>query len=172
MKELSKKAHALEKLDRRIEWEQFWEEIEGAFAKADKGVGGRPPYDRVMMFKVMVMQRYYNLSDEQMEFQLKDRLTFQRFLGLTLADEVPDEKTIWLYREELTRKGVVEKLFKRFEKHLREAGLIGQEGKIVDASFVDVLEDLVEEDLQEGGHSCPPMAPGGHRWRARKPALL
>lgn len=138
MAELSRKAHALEKLDGRINWEMFCRILEQATDKEAKGPGGRPRYDCVMMFKVLVLQRYYNLSDEQTEFQIKDRLTFQKFLGLSLSDTVPDEKTIWLFREELTKAGIVEKLFRRFEKHLSEAGLTGQEGKIIDASFVDV----------------------------------
>ena len=138
MAELSRKAHALEKLDGRINWEMYRAILERATDKEAKGPGGRPRYDGVMMFKVLVLQRYYNLSDEQTEFQIKDRLTFQKFLGLWLSDTVPDEKTIWLFREELTKAGVVEKLFRRFEKHLGEAGLTGQEGKIIDASFVDV----------------------------------
>jgi IS5 family transposase len=91
-----------------------------------------------MMFKVLVLQRYYNLSDEQTEYQIKDRLSFQKFLGFWLADDVPDQKTIWLYRETLIGSGKMKKLFRRFERHLSEAGLMGREGKIVDASFVDV----------------------------------
>lgn len=138
MAELSLKAHALEKLDGRINWEMFRKILEQATDKEAKGPGGRPRYDCVMMFKALVLQRYYNLSDEQTEFQIKDRLTFQKFLGLSLSDTVPDEKTIWLFREELMKAGVVKKLFRRFEKHLSEAGLTGQEGKIIDASFVDV----------------------------------
>jgi IS5 family transposase len=138
MAELSRKAHALEKLDGRIDWEMFRKIMECATNKEAKGPGGRPRYDCVMMFKVLVLQRYYNLSDEQTEFQIKDRLTFQKFLGLSLSDTVPDEKTIWLFREELMKARVVEKLFRRFEKHLSDAGLTGQEGKIIDASFVDV----------------------------------
>lgn len=138
MAELSRKAHPLEKLDRRIKWEMFREELDRAFDKPGKGSGGRPRYDLVMMFKVLVLQRYYNLSDEQTEFQIKDRLTFQKFLGLSLSDKAPDEKTIWLFREDLAKAGAVEKLFKKFEEYLKEAGLTGQEGKIIDASFVDV----------------------------------
>jgi IS5 family transposase len=91
-----------------------------------------------MMFKVLVLQRYYNLSDEQTEYQINDRLSFQKFLGLMLSDTIPDQKTIWLFRETLTWNGRVKKLFRRFERHLRESGLMGQEGKIIDASFVDV----------------------------------
>jgi IS5 family transposase len=69
--------------------------------RSDRAKGGRPPYDAVLMFKVLVLQTLYTLSDEQTEYQLKDRLSFMRFVGLALHDPVPDAKTIWLYREQL-----------------------------------------------------------------------
>jgi IS5 family transposase len=75
---------------------------------------------------------------EETEYQIRDRLTFQKFLGLTLSDRVPDANTIWVFREDLVRSGGVEKLFLRFEKQLEEAGLTGRAGKIIDASFVEV----------------------------------
>lgn len=138
MEKLSRKPQPLERLNGRIDWEMFRSVLGEVTDKTAKGAGGRPRYDSVMMFKILILQRYYNLSDEQTEFQIEDRLTFQKFLGLTLSDSVPDEKTIWIFREELTKAGIAGKLFKRFEKHLEEVGLTGKEGKIIDASFVDV----------------------------------
>ncbi len=137
MTKLSEVSSPLEKLDSRIDWEMFRPLLEEVLQQ-ERGIGGRPPYDRVMMFKILVLQRYYNLSEEQTEFQINDRLTFQKFVGLTLSDDVPDKNTIWDFKEKLGASGGIEKLFKRFERHLRDAGLVGQEGKIVDASFVDV----------------------------------
>jgi IS5 family transposase len=90
------------------------------------------------MFKILIIQRTFNLADGRTEFAIKDRLSFQSFLGLRLADEVPDEKTIWQFRMKLTKSGGVEKLFDRFDKHLRECGLILNKGSVVDASFVEV----------------------------------
>jgi IS5 family transposase len=138
MKKLAEGPDPLARLNARIEWEMFRPPLERAFAKEARGPGGRPRHDVVLMFKVLVLQRYYNLSDEQTEYQINDRLSFQRFLGLTLSDSVPDQKTIWLFRETLSHDGRVKKLFRRFERHLKEAGLMGREGKIIDASFVDV----------------------------------
>jgi len=138
MKKLEEGPDPLARLSARIAWEMFRQDLERAFEKEAKGPGGRPRHDVVLMFKILVLQRYYNLSDEQAEYQINDRLSFQKFLGLTLSDAVPDEKTIWLFREILSKTGRVKKLFRRFERHLSEAGLMGQEGKIVDASFVDV----------------------------------
>ena len=99
---------------------------------------GGPPYDYVMMFKILVLQRYFNLSDEQVEFQICDRISFMRFLGLTIADDIPDSKTVWNYKEQLVDLEVFEELFMLFIKELEKLGLILNEGKIVDASFIEV----------------------------------
>ncbi len=98
--------------------------------------GGRPPYDPVLMFKIMVLQALYGLSDDQTEFQIQDRLSFMRFLGLGLGDRVPDAKTIWLFREHLSQAKAMEKLFARFDKHLTDAGYLAMGGQIVDATIV------------------------------------
>ncbi len=138
LEKLSKAVQPLERLDARIHWEMFRPALEELILKVGKAPGGRPRHDLVMMFKILVLQRYYNLSDEQAEFQINDRLSFQKFLGMTLADTVPDQKTIWLFREMLGRGDGVKKLFKGFDRHLASKGLVGKEGKIIDASFVDV----------------------------------
>jgi len=91
-----------------------------------------------MMFKIIILQRYYNLSDEQTEFQIKDRLSFQQFLGLQIGDRVPDQKTIWLFKEQLKEKGLSKQLFEMFTTSLLSNGIIAKEGSIVDASFVNV----------------------------------
>lgn len=138
LKKLERGPDPRARLNARIDWTIFRQDLERAIEKEARGPGGRPRHDVVMMFKVLVLQRYYNLSDEQTEYQINDRLSFQKFLGLTLSDSVPDQKTIWLFREVLVRKGQVKQLFRRFETHLHEAGLMGREGKMIDASFVDV----------------------------------
>ena len=85
----------------------------------------------------MILQRYYNLSDDQVEFQINDRMSFMRFLNLSIADDVPDSKTVWHFREQLTDLDMVEDLFALFLKELDKLGLIVNEGKIIDASFVE-----------------------------------
>jgi IS5 family transposase len=120
-----------------------------------KGAGGRRPYDYVLLFKIIILQRYYNLSDDQAEYQICDRISFMRFLGLTLADDVPDSKTIWHFRERLADVGLVEVLFGLFVKKLAELNLIVHEGKIVDASFVEVPKQRNSREenktIKEGG---------------------
>jgi IS5 family transposase len=135
---LSKQGDPLERLNKTIEWEIFRAQLKKGFKKIPQGPGGRPPFDYVMMFKVLVLQRLYNLSDAQMQFQILDRLSFQRFLGMGLHSDVPDEKTIWLFRETLTQEGEIAAIFEKFKKHLEFKGMIAHSGSIVDASFVEV----------------------------------
>jgi len=138
LKQLSRQGDPLERLSAAVDWELFRPQLKKCFKKEPKGPGGRPPYDYVMMFKVLILQRLYNLSDEQMQYQILDRLSFQRFLGQGLHSEVPDEKTIWLFREVLTKRGAIEKLFNRYRAHLEAKGLISNNGSIIDASFVEI----------------------------------
>jgi len=140
LQDISRQGDPLEKLDRRIDWEMFRSILDGAFCadERDTTKGGRPPYDYVMMFKILILQHLYNIADERTEFAIKDRLSFMRFLGLNLTERIPDEKTIWLFRETLTQSGAIRQLFKKFNRHLERMGLIAHKGSIVDASFVEV----------------------------------
>jgi transposase, IS5 family len=107
-------------------------------SKLAKGPGGRPAYDYVLMFKILILQRFYNLSDDQVEFQINDRLSFMRFLDLTIADDVPDSKTVWKFKEQLIDLALIAPLFELFLSQLEALGLVVNEGKIVDASFIEV----------------------------------
>jgi len=114
----------------------FRGDLVSALGYADGAQGGRPPFDPVMMFKILVIQAMDNLSDERAEFLINDRMSFMRFLGLSLADRVPDARTIWLFREKLTKAGAIEGLFARFDAALRASGYIAMSGQIVDATIV------------------------------------
>ncbi len=103
-----------------------------------KNNAGAKPFDVVVMFKIMLLQRYYNLGDHQVEYQIVDRNSFKNFLGIETGDKVPDEKTIWLFRENLMQMAVVEDLFDKFKVYLNDKGLIFNKGKIVDANFTEV----------------------------------
>ena len=135
---LSTLGDPLERLDKGIDFEIFREVLILGLSKLSKGKGGRPPYDYVLLFKILILQRYYNLSDAQAEFQINDRMSFMRFLGLTMADDIPDSNTIWNFREQLTELGLVDQLFSLFINELSKLNLIVNEGKIVDASFIEV----------------------------------
>jgi IS5 family transposase len=134
---LSAKGDPLEALERSVAWEGFRAPIEAVRqAEERKSNAGRKPYDAVLLFKVLVLQSLYNLSDEQMEFMIRDRLTFMRFLGLGLEDPVPDATTIWLFREQLATAGLIGQLFDLFDQHLQGKGYVARGGQIVDASIV------------------------------------
>jgi transposase len=90
LSKISKLGDPLERLNNGVDFELFRNLLEAELYKAPKGEGGHPGYDYVLMFKILILQRYYNLSDEQTEYQINDRLSFMRFLNLTLADDVPD----------------------------------------------------------------------------------
>jgi IS5 family transposase len=138
---LSKLSHLgdpLEKLNKGVNFEMFREILESRLTKEPQGKGGRPPYGYVMMFKIIILQRYYNLSDDQAEYQINDWMSFMRFLNLSIADDIPDSKTVWHFREQLTDLDMVEELFTLFLTELEKLNLIINEGKIMDASFVEV----------------------------------
>jgi IS5 family transposase len=132
------KGNSLSRLDAVVDWERFRPLLDATLDKPARGPGGRPAHDRLKMFKALLVQRFYNLSDEQTEYQINDRLSFQQFIGWTLADKIPDANTLWDFREALIEAGAFEKLFALFDEQLRARGLLAQPGKLVDASFVDV----------------------------------
>jgi transposase, IS5 family len=133
---LSAARDPLERLAKVVDFELFRGELEAALGRSDRAKGGRPPYDPVLMFKILVLQTLYTLSDDQIEYQLRDRLSFLRFAGLGLHDPVPDAKTVWLFREQLTKAGAIKRLFDRFDAVLREQGVLAMGGQIVDATVV------------------------------------
>ena len=145
-KELSELGDPLEKLNKYIQWENFRGILKRTFEKEAKGPGGRPPYDYVMMFKILILQKMYNMADDKTEYQIKDRLSFQRFLGLQLCDTVPDAKTIWHFREELNNAKILDTVFYRFVEQLKQKGIITYSGSIVDATFVDVPKQRNTKD--------------------------
>jgi IS5 family transposase len=140
LEKLNKLKDPLERLDKYIDWRIFKQTLADCFESQpkDKSKGGRPAYDRLMLFKSCILQSLYNLSDEQLEYQIVDRASFKRFLGLRKSDRVPDSRTFWQFREALIEKGVIEALFECFNEQLDRMGILAHEGKMVDASFVEV----------------------------------
>ena len=112
----------LVKLNEIVDWEQFRTYLENIRDKERKSNAGRKPFNCIVMFKIMILQSLYNLSDDQVEFQIRDRLSFMRFLGFSISDTVPDAKTIWLFREQLTEAKLVKKLFYQFDEFLNKNG--------------------------------------------------
>ena len=114
----------------------FRESLENKLLNTNKKNNtGAKSYDVVMLFKILILQRYYGLGDSQVEYQILDRTSFKIFLGLETGDKVPDEKTVWSFRERLTRTGLVEELFEQFTSFLEAQELIFNQGQLIDASF-------------------------------------
>lgn len=134
---LNKNGDPLVKLNEVVDWEMFRKPLEKIRDKKRKSNAGAKPYDVVRMFKILIIQSLYNLSDDRIEFQILDRISFMRFLDLSLGDRVPDAKTIWLFREQITEAGLIKPLFEQFDDYLRENGFLAQKGQIVDASIVE-----------------------------------
>lgn len=146
LSKLSQLGDPLEKLNKGIDFELFRICLVEKLSKQAQGKGGRPSYDYVLMFKILILQRYYNLSDDQAEYQINDRMSFMRFLDLTIADDIPDSKTVWNFREQLIVGGAIEELFDLFITELEKLGLIINQGKIVDASFIEVPKQRNSRD--------------------------
>jgi len=136
VEQLSEIGNPLEAVSKVVDFEIFRSTLEEKLQNTNKkNNAGARPFDYVMMFKIMILQRYYGLGDKQIEYQIIDRTSFKKFLGLETGDKVPDEKTVWLFRETLISTGLIEILFEQFGQYLEEQGLIFNEGQLVDASF-------------------------------------
>ena len=146
---ISAKGDPLEMIARVVPFESFRAEIETAVltpANEKKSTAGRKPIDVMVMFRMLVLQSLYNLSDEQVEYQVRDRLSFTRFVGLGIEDGIPDGTTLWLFRETLVKAGLIEKLFERFGQHLEAKGYIARGGQMVDATIVPVPKQRNSRD--------------------------
>src|SRR5437762_12952890 len=149
---LSAKGDPLEAIDRLVPWESFRADIEAVVLTPDgmkKSSAGRKPADAIVMFRMLVLQALHNLSDEQAEYQVRDRLSFSRFLRLGIEDSIPDATTLWLFREKLAKASLIEKLFERFDQHLAAQGYMARGGQMVDATIVPVPKQRNSRDENE-----------------------
>jgi IS5 family transposase len=124
--------HFLKKIDSQIDWRAFQKILESLYHPTQ----GRPSHPPVMMFKALLLQQWYGLSDPGLEEAICDRLSFQRFLGLSLTDQVPDETRICRFRNRLAQAGLGESLFALLEEQLQAKGLIVRRGSLIDATLV------------------------------------
>src|SRR4029077_14004638 len=167
---LSAKGDPLDAIDRLVPWESFRADIEAVVLTPDerkKSNAGRKPVDAIVMFRMLVLQALHNLSDEQAEYQVRDRFSFTRFLQLGIEDSIPDATTLWLFREKLAKAGLIEKLFERFDQHLAAKGYIARGGQIIDAS--SVLVPTQRNSRDENNQLRAGRTPAG--WK-QKPAKL
>lgn len=151
---LSKVGDPLERLSSVVDFEVFRPFLTKAIRRATGMSGGRPPFDVVLMFKILILQSLNNLSDEQAEFMITDRLSYMRFLGLGLQDKVPDARTIWLYRERLKKADAIDGLFELFDDVLRASGFLAKGGQILDATIIEAPRQHMtkeeKDDIKQG----------------------
>ena len=136
LRELSEQGDPLEKLQEIVDFELFRPVLSEALGPADRSKGGRPPFDAVLKFKMLYLLAQHGLSFEATEHLVRDRLSWMRFCGLSLADPVPDANTLWDFREALIKAGALDRLFERLERAIKDAGYLPMSGQIVDASLV------------------------------------
>ena len=160
-----------ERLVAVVDFEVFRGPLVAALRRSVRGKGGRRPFDPVLMLKILVLQELYSLSDEATEFQIKDRLSFQLFLGLGLDGTVPDATTVWLFRERLVQAKAIDKLFARFDAALKDRGYLAMGGQIIDATVVPAPKQRHTEAekaaIKEGR-----VSPRAQRDEAMKPEVL
>ena len=163
---LSKQGDPLEAIGRLVPWEEFRVEIEAVVLTADadkKSTAGRKPIDALVLLRMLVLQSLYNLSDAQAEYQVRDRLSFTRFLELGIEDRIPDGTTLWLFREKLSKAGLIEKLFAQFGRHLEAKGYIARGGQMVDATIVPVPRQRNSREDNETVKAGKPPAEWGKK---------
>lgn len=129
-----------------IDFEGFRPVLDRALARSDGSKGGRPPFDAIVMFKILVLQALNDLSDERAEFLITDRLSYMRFLGLGLGDKAPDRNTIWTFREALKAAGVIDDLFAAFDAQITGSGYHATHGQIVDASLISAPKQRLTQE--------------------------
>ena len=155
---LNQKNDFLIRLNKIVPWEEFRPLLEKIRQKPRKSNAGRKPIDVVLMFKLLVLQKLYNIGDDQLEYQVNDRLSFMQFLGLSLADDVPDATTVWLFRQQIRSAGLIEELFEQFEIYLQSHGYQAKGGQMLDATIVPVPKQHIskEEKKQLDQGEIPP----------------
>jgi transposase, IS5 family len=146
LEKLSEHGDPLEVLDTTVDFEYFRGWLVEGLGYGNGSKGGRPPFDPVSMFKALILQAQHNLSDAKMEFMIRDRLSWMRFLGFDLGGPTPDENTIRLFRNKLTETGTLRRMMKAFDWQLHKKGYIPIGGQIVDASLVPAPKQRNTED--------------------------
>lgn len=143
---LPKDSDPLIKLNEIVEWNEFRPYLK-EIRKLNESGKGRPPFDEILMFKILILQSLNNVSDDRIEFLIQDRLSFMRFLGFQNEKAVfPDAKTIWLFKEQLKEKKIIEKLFYKFNKMISKNGFTLNSGNIIDATIVQVPKQRNSKD--------------------------
>ena len=143
---LTKLGDALQVLERHFDFAALASAVDEAAPRPGRERGGRPPFPTEVMVRILLIQQLFNLSDEQMEFQLLDRLSFQRFAGLRDSSQIPDRTTIWTFKERLIKAGASESVFEAVNRQLARHGYIARGGQMVDASIVQAPKQSLNKE--------------------------
>ena len=162
---LTENGDILPSLKKLVPWEDFRSDLEVIYDHERKSNAGRRPFDVVLMFKILILQSLYNLSDDEMEYQIMDRLSFMRFLDLDLDSRVPDAKTIWLFRSKLEAFQLTRRLFDRFNGFLAASGFVARKGQMVDATIVRVP---IQRNTREENAAIKEGKPPVENWSEAK----
>ena len=146
---LSKLGDALEVMERHVDFAALAAAVDEAAPRPGRARGGRPPFPTEVMVRILLIQQLFNLSDEQMEFQLLDRLSFQRFAGLRHSSQIPDRTTIWTFKERLIKAGASESVFEAVTRQLAKHGYIARGGQMIDASIVQAPKQSPSKEEKE-----------------------
>ena len=164
---LQEKKPVLTRLAESIPWESFRLLLDKGYSQERKSNAGRKRIDPLILFKMLVLQQLFNLSDEELEFQVNDRRSFEEFVGLGVMNDIPDATTVAFFRERLRKAGVIEELFEMFEGYLRDQGLEARGGQIIDATLVPVPKTT---QYQRRKQRYQVWSPTG--WMGRKPKSI
>ncbi len=143
---LDKLGDILQVLEKHVDFKALSLAVDQAAPRPSQEKGGRPPFPTEIMVRAMVLQQLYNLSDEQMEFQLLDRLSFQRFVGLRQSSQIPDRTTFWTFKERLVNANASDTLFEAVNRELDKHGYIARCGQIIDATLVPAPRQQLNKD--------------------------
>jgi len=143
---LNKLGDVLQGLDKYIDFTELACAVDKAAPRPSRAKGGRPPFPTELMVRVLVVQQMFNLSDEQMEYQLLDRLSFQRFVGLRQSSQIPDRTTIWTFKERLIKAEASGIIFEAVNQQLASQGYVARGGQMIDASIVPAPIQHVSAD--------------------------
>lgn len=145
---LEKLGDRLKPINALIDWEKF-----RTFLDRKRDGAGRPPYDSVLMLKMLVLQRFYSISDQEIEYQACNRLDFQRFLGF--PNNIPDYSTIWLFREFLAEANLTDLIWDELEVQMKAKGITFSEGKVQDATFIIAPPGKTNSGMEDRGRGQP-----------------
>ena len=147
-KQKTRTAEFLDRMNQVIDWQPLVD-IVGVLDRSGTKKGGRPRHDMLIMVKSMFLQHFYGLSDPQLEELLNDRLSFQQFVGLSMADKAPDFTSFWHFKDELAKAGLTDRLFEEVNRQLSAKGLFVRKGTIVDATMVESTNRPMKKEKQQ-----------------------